>query len=139
MSHIRSVLFDLNVLFDVLLERQPHFRPSAAALNLIDSGEITGYISAHAVTTLYYLLSKRTNRRKAIALTRTLLSKLLVAPITAEVIHEALESRFTDFEDAVTHQAALAAGVDAIITRNVRDFTASNIPVLLPAQLILAH
>ncbi len=67
---------------------------------------------------------------------RSLLELFEVAPVTRLVLTEAMASRFHDFEDAVLHAAAREAMVDAIATRNVRDFRASAIPVLTPDQLL---
>jgi hypothetical protein len=44
---------------DVLLARQPHLAASAAALSLVEAGRVEGYVAAHAVTTLAYLLQRR--------------------------------------------------------------------------------
>jgi hypothetical protein len=42
----------------------------------------------------------------------------------------------TDFEDAVTSEAANAAGIEFIVTRNTPDFAASAIPAVLPAEFL---
>jgi hypothetical protein len=60
------------------------------------------------------------------------LQYLQVASVTDEVIRAALQSSITDFEDAVTSEAASAAGVEVIVTRNTPDFATSAIPAVLP-------
>ena len=45
------------------------------------------------------------------------------------VLKSALELDFTDYEDAVLHQAALANSCDAIFTRNLKDFSTATLPV----------
>ncbi len=42
----------------------------------------------------------------------------------------------TDFEDAVTSEAAIAAGVEVIVTRNKPDFSASSVPAMLPEEFL---
>jgi hypothetical protein len=42
----------------------------------------------------------------------------------------------TDFEDAVTSEAAHAAQIDLIVTRNISDFEKSPTPAVLPGKLI---
>lgn len=42
----------------------------------------------------------------------------------------------TDFEDAVTSEAAEAADVEFIVTRNTSDFVASSIYAVLPEQFL---
>ena len=52
------VLIDINVLMDVLQKREPFYEASAQVLSLAEDARIEGFISAHAVTTLMYLLAK---------------------------------------------------------------------------------
>ena len=42
----------------------------------------------------------------------------------------------TDFEDAVTSEAANAEGVEVIVTRNTPNFADSAIPAVLPAEFL---
>ena len=65
-----------------------------------------------------------------------LLQHLQVAKVTDDVIRAALQSSMTDFEDAVTSEAAKVAGVEIIVTRNTSDFTTSSIPAILPEEFL---
>ena len=47
----------------------------------------------------------------------------------ASVVRKALDSSFTDFEDAMQHFSAMTVEADCIVTRNKKDFSASEIPV----------
>lgn len=58
-----------------------------------------------------------------------------VAPVNQTVLEGALESNFTDFEDAVLHQAALDVNADGIVTRNTGHFKRATIPVYAPDEL----
>src|SRR5690349_14182148 len=124
------VLYDSDVLLDVLLARRPHVGSSAAALERVATGTVDGYVAGHAVTNLYYLLRRQVGDKKTRALLAQLLSKLTVAPVSDNVIRSALVSDFADFEDAVAHAAAVEAGIDVIVTRNAGDFKPTLIPVL---------
>ena len=70
---------------------------------------------------------------------RRLLSLFEVAPVTRAVLDGALKSQATDFEDAVVAAAALQAGAQAIITRNLRDFADSPVRAHTPAQWLAMH
>jgi hypothetical protein len=49
----------------------------------------------------------------------------------------ALNSKFKDFEDALQNFAATRSGeIDVIITRNVKDYSKSQIAVLTPEDFI---
>jgi hypothetical protein len=65
------------------------------------------------------------------------LQRIQVASVTDEVIQAALQSSITDFEDAVTSEAANTAGLEVIVTRNTSDFIASSVPALLPEEFLV--
>lgn len=129
---MRQVLFDSDVLIDVLAQRQPFVSASANALNRVTQLQVQGFVSGHAVTNIFYLLRRQVGSETAHQLLSRLLQHLQVASVTDEVIRAALQSSMTDFEDAVTSEAANAAGVQVIVTRNTSDFAASVIPAVLP-------
>lgn len=88
------------------------------------------------MTNIFYILRRQVGGERARELLSKLLQHLEVASVTDGVIKAALESSMTDFEDAVTSEAANAAGVEVIVTRNKSDFTASAIPALLPDEFL---
>ena len=61
-----------------------------------------------------------------------------VAPVDRDVLDAALDIDFSDYEDAVVHQAARAADATAIVTRDRSDFANSAIPALDPQELLAA-
>lgn len=134
---MKRVLFDSDVLLDVLDKREPHFRASAQALNTVKTGKTQGYISGHAVTNIYYILSKKNGRESSRKLVIYLLENLQVARVTDKIIRQALQSPMKDFEDAVTSAVAQSEGLEIIITRNLVDFVASPVPAMLPADFLL--
>ncbi len=128
----KRVLYDTNVVLDVLLRREPHYEASSKAFTLAGRGLVEGYIAGHAVTTVDYVLRKQVGAapsRKAVA---QLLDKLRIAPVTETAIHQALHSPFSDFEDAVCHAIALENGISVIVTRDINDFAQSTIAIELP-------
>lgn len=129
---MKRVLFDTDVVLDVLLQRQPFFTASALALDTIAQGKVEGYLAGHLVTNLFYLLRRNLGSDKSREALNTLMSKMRVAAVTDAVIREALASPFPDFEDAVTHATARAEGIEAIATRNIKDFRLGTIRAMLP-------
>ena len=129
---MKRVLYDTNVLLDVLLKREPHFAASAVALDAVGKSKVEGYIAGHAVTTLAYLLQRQLGSAKGRTVLADLLSKMRVAPVTDAAVRRALVGPFSDFEDAVSHAVAQEVGVSVIVTRNVRDFAKGSIPAVLP-------
>lgn len=126
------VLLDINVILDILLERKPHVQASARLWAAIERGRAEGFLAAHGVTTLHYLVRRERGEGVARRAVEGILRVLKVAPVDAEVLRRALALAWTDFEDAVAAAAAEAAGCDALITRDPRGFPNSPVPVLMP-------
>ena len=133
---MKRVLFDSDVLLDILAQRQPFIVASARALNTVMQNQVQGYVSGHAVTNIFYILRRQVGNEVARELLAKLLQQLQVASVTDEVIQQALNSSIKDFEHAVTSAAALTAGLEIIVTRNTPDFVASLVPAMLPDEFL---
>jgi hypothetical protein len=62
---MKRILFDTNVVLDVLLDRQPYVEASAAARAAVETGVLEGMLAAHAVITIHYLVRKEMGNGKA--------------------------------------------------------------------------
>ena len=131
-----KVLFDTNVILDVLLEREPHIDTASKLFALVDNGRINGCICATTATTIYYIAAKSFGARRARDQVHGLLGLFEVAPVGKDVLDGALDLDFSDYEDAVLHEAARATGATVIVTRDRDDFANSAIPVLDPIELL---
>jgi predicted nucleic acid-binding protein len=129
------ILFDTNVVLDVLLDREPFSTTAAQLFSKVEAGELSGYICATTITTLHYLARKTVGTQRAQEEIRKLLTLFEVAPVNRSVLEGALEAQFTDFEDAVIHEAALQAEAQGIVTRNIADFKGASIPLYSPEEL----
>ncbi len=132
---MRRILFDTNVVLDVLLDRQPHAEASAAAWAAVERGGSEGLLAAHAVTTIHYLVRREAGNTKANRVISAILRVFRVATVNTEVLQEALQSSLLDFEDAVTAAAARSAGCDYIVTRDPKGFRGSPVRSLPPEAL----
>ena len=128
------VVFDTNVLMDVLLDREPFADASAQVMDQVVRGKIIGLMVATTVTTIFYLASKEAGRLQARRQVEKLMALYEVAPVTRAVLEAALTSKSPDFEDAVLAEAALQAGAQAIVTRNLKDFVHSPVRAYTPKQ-----
>ena len=129
-------MLDLNVLLDVLHEREPFYRASAKVLSLIVEGEATGCLPSHALTTAHYIVRRNSGVRQADNAIDWLLSNLEIVSQDESSFRHARSLSFSDFEDAAVASAAVAAECDRLITRNVSDFANSPIPVMTPEELL---
>ena len=130
------VLLDTNIVLDVLVARAPHAESAVRVLAAVESGLVTGVISATSVTTVFYLATKAVGARRAKGHVRTILSLCEVAPVTDVVLTHALDLRLSDFEDAVIHEAARGSRCDGIVTRDARGFKGAALPIYSPTELL---
>lgn len=131
-----KVLLDLNVLLDVIQHREPHYDASAAVLSRIAEDELEGAVPGHALTTVYYLVSRFADRGRAARAVDWILRDLEVVAEDRELFLRARSLDLDDFEDAVVASAAERASCDRIVTRNVHDFAGSPVPAITPGELV---
>ena len=130
------LLVDLNLVLDVLLQREPHVEASAALWREIELGHARGLLAAHCVTTLHYLAGRTRDRVFADRCVAEVLSVFGVAPVTDGVLQHAVSLGWSDFEDAVCTAAAAASGCQAIVTRDRRGFRDAPVSVMTPAEAL---
>lgn len=130
------ILFDTNIILDVLQAREPHARAATALLDAVARKELTGLLGATSVTTLFYLMSKAAGAATARKHVATLMTLFDIAPVTRPVLAGALKIGFKDYEDAVLHQAALEAGATGIVTRDPAGFAAATLSIYAPVELL---
>ena len=131
------VLFDTCVILDALQAREP-FRAEAEKLFLAVANErINGYLSAKAVTDIYYLTHRLTHSdRRTREILMNLLSLFDLTDTTGSDCRQALLSGLSDYEDAVLVEAALREELDCIVTRNLHDYRNAACRVLSPGELL---
>lgn len=133
-----KILFDTNVILDLLLDRKPFVAYAQTLFEKVESGKIDGYIGATTVTTLDYLLTKSLSAKEATRIIKKLLKLFEVAPINRLILEDALDIGFVDFEDAVLHAAAVHCGVQAIVTRDEKGFSKAQLAIYSPEALLNA-
>ena len=133
-----KVLFDTNVVLDLLLDRAPFVENAVRLFDQVESGKITGFLGATTITTLDYLLKKNLPIKEATHAVKQLLQLFEIAPVNRLVLEAALKSNFSDFEDAVLHAAAIHSGAEAIVTRDESGFSKSKLAIYSPEMLLNA-
>ena len=132
-----KVLIDTNIALDVLLKRTPHYEKSAGILVLSEKREIDAYISASAMTDIYYITRKALkDKRATIDLLRKLVNVVNMAAVTSDNINRALELEWDDFEDSLQYMVGENLPVEYIITRNPRDFEHGSIKAITPEEFL---
>jgi predicted nucleic acid-binding protein len=132
-----KVLFNLNIILDVLQEREPFYEVSAQLLAHAETGKIQGFLAPHSLTTLFYLIQKDQSAAYAKVMITNLLQILKIATVDQSTVEQALNLPYNDFEDAVQMMAAVQCRVDYLVTRNTRDFQPAPLTVLQPGELLV--
>lgn len=132
---MRHFFLDTNVVFDYLGRREPN---GAAAVGLFQAaydGRVTLHVSSLSFSHVFYTLRKQFGAVPAREMLRKLARLVQVTAVDAAVVEAALESTFTDVEDAMQHFAALnVPGVEAIVTGDPKGFKESQLLVLSPME-----
>ncbi|MDX9992515.1 MAG: PIN domain-containing protein [Anaerolineales bacterium] len=136
MQNNLSVFIDLNIVLDVLQKREPFYETSARLLALVETGQVKGYIAAHSMTTLFYLIKKNRSGAEARATITNLLQFIKIAPVDQATIEQALNLDYRDYEPAVQMIAAVQAKADCLITRNIKDYQPALLSVLQPVDFL---
>lgn len=129
-------LIDLNVLLDVLQKREPFYETSAYLLASVETGQVIGYVAAHSITTLFYLINKDRSAADARATITNLLQFIRIAPIDQSTIEQALNLDYRDYEDAVQMISAVQCKADCLVTRNPKDYQPALLPVMQPVDFL---
>ena len=130
------VIVDTNVVLDVLLDREPFVKAAVDIFCLVEESRIEAFLCATTITTIDYLLIQSLPVSKARDALRKLISLFEVATVNRPVIERALTSKIKDFEHAVLEAAGQMAGVDSVVTRNMKDFTGSVLKVFEPNEFL---
>ena len=129
-----NVMFDINVVLDIVAHREPFYEDSCAAyLKVIGDGD-SSYLSVHALSTLYYLLGAAPTRKQRKAAMAWIFGAFKVAGLSANEVEVARNLAMSDFEDALVVAAAKSSRCGCIVTRNVRDFSGCGMRVTDPVD-----
>ncbi|MBD0387656.1 MAG: PIN domain-containing protein [Nostoc sp. C3-bin3] len=131
-----KILLDTNIIVDDALEREPFLEASEQVLVIVEQGQVEGYISASTFSDLYYIIRRARGREWTLTYLRQLVNFCQVATVDSMTINMALTVNFRDFEDAIQYSSAVLNHLDAIITRNPRDFPVATPRIITPEELI---
>jgi predicted nucleic acid-binding protein len=133
---MKTIFVDTNIVLDLLQKRENFYEDAQKIFTLADTKQVKLYVSALTIANTHYLLYKHL---KIEARTVLLKFKILVdiLPVDDNVLTLALNSNFTDFEDAIQYYTALENNIEIILTRNKKDFKNSIISVLTPKEYLL--
>jgi len=134
---MERLFIDTDVIIDFLIDRKPYSNDAAKIFSLIDQRKIKGCVSSLSFSNLYYVLRKVGSHKKVITSLQNLSEFVDILKVDSEIIKSALVSDFKDFEDSIQYFTALEnKKIDFIITRNIRDFRETSLPVMTPETFL---
>ncbi len=133
-----KALIDTCVIVDILQKREPFCQPAMEILLSISNRKCIGILTAKSITDIYYILRRSIHSEENVRkLVRILFTLFDVKDTFSADCELALDSAMKDYEDAIMVQTAFRIGADCIVTRNLKDYKLSALPVFSPEQFLL--
>jgi predicted nucleic acid-binding protein len=130
-------MIDTNIILDVLLEREPFFEQSRNVLNLCESKDIYGFISASTATDIFYIIRKALGSTdEAYTALGHILNIVKVLTVTNDDVNQAFLQKSKDFEDCLLATCAKSNKCNGIVTRNKKDFLSFDITLYSPDEIV---
>jgi predicted nucleic acid-binding protein len=134
---MKKLLLDTNIILDLLAKREPFYKEAALLFSLADQEKVQVFVSALSYANANYVLFRERKPEDAKLILRKLRLIVQVLSMDEKVVDLSLnDENFRDFEDALQYYTALKNGIEIIITRNLRDFQKSALPVMTAGQFI---
>lgn len=131
------ILFDVNVILDVLLEREPWLSEAQQLWDMVVDSTIEGYLAPTTLTTIYYLARKLpAGAEGAMRSIAACLATFEVCSMDRQTLVLAASQPGGDFEDNVQIACADQSGLDGIVTRNAKHFALAARKVYTPTELL---
>ena len=135
---MKKVFVDTNIIVDLIADRKPFSKFAIEIFNKAEKKELELFTSSHSITSTHYLLKKYLSEKDLRDILYNLLDYLTVIPVDVDVLKKGLRSKHKDFEDSIQiFCASTVEKIDCIVTRNVKDFKNSVIPIFTPDEFVL--
>jgi predicted nucleic acid-binding protein len=132
-----KLFVDSDVVIDFFTDREPHVNPASELFELNEQGSVKLYLSAVSINNIYYIVRRFLGHKKAIEIIESLTEMTEIISTTKAEILQALKNDFSDFEDSIQYSSAQnIKGLDAIITRNIKDYKNASIAVMTPLNFL---
>jgi predicted nucleic acid-binding protein len=134
---MKKIFVDTNIIIDLIADRKPYSKFAIEIFNQAEEKQLKLYASSYSIVTTHYLLKKYMAERELREVLYNLLDFIQIIPVDIGTIRKGLKSKHKDFEDAVQMISAYSIEkMDCIVTRNIKDFKGSEIPVFTPDELV---
>ncbi|WP_293297501.1 PIN domain-containing protein [Pedobacter sp. UBA4863] len=132
-----NLFVDSDVVIDFFTDREPYANPASELFELNEQGNVKLYLSAVSINNIYYIIRRFLGNKKTLDVIEALTEMTEIVGTTKAEIIQALKNDFSDYKDSIQYSSALTIkNLDAIITRNVKDYKNSSIAVMTPLNFL---
>ena len=131
-----NVLLDVNVILDVVLNRDPWGAEASLVWDAHEEGRLNAWIAAFSIPTIFYVVRRQNNLAAAHEAVRICLETFEIAAVDRSTLDLARQLSVSDYEDALQIASAVETDVNAIVTRDPSGFRQSSVPAILPRDLL---
>ena len=134
---MKKLFLDTNIIVDLIADRKPFSKYAIQIFQKAELKEIELFTSSHSIATTHYVLKKYLAEKELRDVLYHLLDYITVIAVDVDILKKGLRSNHRDFEDSIQILCASSIKImDCIVTRNTKDFKASEIPALNPDEII---
>jgi predicted nucleic acid-binding protein len=134
---MKKLFIDTNIVIDLLAKREPFYEDAAKLFSLADKNKIKLGVSSLTFSNANYILQKTNSASVTKEILRKFKILTIVLSLDDKIIDLALnDNGFADFEDATQYYSAIENNQDILITRNLRDYKTSKLPVMTASEFI---
>jgi len=131
------ILIDTNIILDHLIPNKSFADTADDLLTLCFQQKCNGFIAAHSITNIFYILRKQFSVYERKKMLIELCDFIEVVGIQkSQIINALINEDFNDLEDRLQVECAIMINADYIVTRNISDYSSSPIPVILPENFL---
>lgn len=135
---MNSLFIDSDIIIDLLAKRKD-YKEAAALMAIIDEKKVSAFTTPLVLANVDYIVTKYSNRTKSKRAIKALRTRLSILPMDDNIVDMAIESDFSDFEDALQYYSSENRGIDFIITRNKKDYSKGRIKCLTAQEYMDMH
>ena len=132
-----KIFIDADIVIDFFTDRSPFANSASEIFELSERNEIQLYLSAASINNIYYIVRRYLGHKDTLKVVEELTEMTEIVGTTKKEILQALKNDFKAFEDSIQYSCALTIkGIEAILTRNIKDYTSSEIAVFTPENYL---
>jgi predicted nucleic acid-binding protein len=132
-----KIFIESDVILDLLLKRQLFHFEAEKIFDLAAKKKIKLYTTPIVISNVYYIINDINKKKNSKLLISKIRKIVEILPMDSYEIDNAVSSEINDFEDALQYYSCIKNNMDHIISRNIKDYKKSKIPVSDPKEFLI--